>query len=101
MKTTFALFLLLNGITFTELSGATYYLDSNTGDDSRNGKTADTAWRSLELANRKTFQPGDHILLRAGSKWEGVAFEPQGSGSERRPIVVDQYGDGPKPAEVV
>jgi hypothetical protein len=78
-------------------TAATYYLDSKMGDDSRAGTTADSAWRSLERANRETFQPGDRILFRAGGQWEGT-FQPHGSGCEGQPIVVDRYGDGAKPA---
>src|SRR6476660_3881528 len=92
------LFLVLALVPLAELAGATYYLDSNTGDDARDGKAPETAWRSIERANMTTFQPGDRILLSAGSKWEGVTFQAQGSGQEGRPIIVDRYGEGAKPA---
>ncbi len=58
---------------------------------------AEKAWRSLERANRETFQPGHRILLRAGRTWDGVTFRPRGSGREGNPIVVDRYGEGAKP----
>src|SRR5262245_61779431 len=89
--------LLLIGAATTVASAATYYLDSKSGDDARDGNAPEAAWRSLERANRETFQPGDRLLLCAGSQLNGVTFEPHGSGSEGKPIVVDQYGEGAKP----
>jgi hypothetical protein len=78
------------------LRGASYYLDSEHGEDKRDGTSPDNAWRSLERANRETFRPGDRILFHAGDTWDGI-FDPKGSGSESQPIVVDRYGDGTKP----
>ena len=78
------------------LCGATYYLDSRHGDDSRDGIAPEKAWRTLERANRETFMPGDRILFHAGDTWDGM-FEPQGSGNAEDPIVVDRYGEGAKP----
>lgn len=90
------LLILVACVFVTEAAGATYHLDSATGDDTRKGTSPATAWRSLERVNRKTFQPGDRVLLRAGDKWEGT-FQPRGSGTEGKPIVIDRYGDGSKP----
>src|SRR2546421_12794850 len=93
----FGLSALLTGIVFVAAAdGATFYLDSETGDDARTGTSSDKSWRSLERANRETFRPGDRILFHAGGKWEGM-FQPHGSGRERQPIVVDLYGVGAKP----
>ena len=47
--------------------------------------------------NRTTFQPGDRILLKAGSVWNGERFAPLGSGAEGAQITIDKYGDGNKP----
>src|SRR5689334_2459649 len=92
------LLLILAFIPIAQSTGATFYLDSKAGDDGRDGKAPEAAWKSIERANRETFQPGDRILLAAGSQWEGVALQPHGSGKDGSPIVVDRYGDGPKPA---
>jgi hypothetical protein len=97
-KSWLVLLFLLGFIPVKELAAATYYLDSKMGDDARDGKTPEAAWQSIERANRETFQPGDRILLKAGSKWDGVTFQPHGSGREGSPIVVDRYGEGAKPA---
>lgn len=76
----------------------TYYVDSREGDDARSGTTPAGAWRSLESVNRTTFAPGDRVLLRAGSVWEGVALHPLGSGTPEAPIVLARYGEGARPA---
>lgn len=73
-----------------------YYLDSQHGDDAADGKSAARAWRSLDKVNAGTFAPGDQILLRAGGRWSGF-LAPGGKGAAGAPIVIDQYGKGPKP----
>jgi len=46
--------------------------------------------------NGTTFHPGDRIFLKSGSVWTGQLW-PKGSGTEREPIVIDKYGNGPLP----
>ena len=76
---------------------ATHHLDSEAGDDGQDGATPATAWKSLKRANRQTYAAGDRVLFRAGCEWDG-AFQPRGSGQKGKPIVVDQFGKGAKPA---
>ncbi|MES4902188.1 MULTISPECIES: hypothetical protein [unclassified Streptomyces] len=71
-------------------------MDSRAGNDSASGTSPDQAWRSLDQVNRTTFRPGDRILLKAGGSWQGQLW-PKGSGEEHRPIVIGDYGKGPKP----
>jgi Right handed beta helix region len=75
---------------------ATYYVDSVAGNDTRAGTSPETAWESLAKVNATTFRPGDRILLKSGSEWNGQLW-PKGSGAEGRPIVLDMYGGGVKP----
>lgn len=77
--------------------GATYYVDSNEGKDSNTGASPGAAWKSLEKVNAKTFQPGDRILLKSSSVWEGQLW-PKGSGREGQAITVGMYGGGVRPA---
>ena len=58
-----------------------YYLDSREGDDSADGRSPQTAWRSLAKANTRTFAPGDSLLLRRGCSWLGETLAPRGSPS--------------------
>ncbi len=74
----------------------TYYLDSAAGNDANSGTSSDAAWKSLGKANSVQFNPGDKILLKAGSVWTGQ-LTPQGSGDSTAPITIDMYGTGAKP----
>lgn len=86
--------------------GTTYYIDSAGGNDSNDGKSESKAWKSLSKVNNKTtFQPGDKILLKAGSVFTHTftgnkssgALVLASSGSAEHPIVIGSYGEGPKP----
>jgi hypothetical protein len=76
--------------------GRIYYLDSAEGSDDNDGLEARAPWKSLEKANSHVFQPGDKLLLKAGSHFHGQ-LKPQGSGYRGASIVVDMYGEGAKP----
>jgi hypothetical protein len=76
--------------------GVTYYLDSRSGDDANSGMSVEKPWKSLEKLNSTTFMPGDTILLKNGSVWEGQLW-PKGSGADGRPIRLGMYGRGVKP----
>lgn len=78
------------------LQAATYHVDSTAGNDAHSGTSPDQAWQSLEKASAATYQPGDRLLLRAGGTWTG-RLRPKGSGTAQDPIVLDRYGDGPRP----
>jgi hypothetical protein len=53
-------------------------------------------WNTLSAVNSFTFQPGDSILFKRGTKALGELW-PKGSGSERAQIHIDAYGTGPRP----
>jgi hypothetical protein len=74
----------------------TYYIDSKSGDDSNSALSPNKAWKSLKKVNKQTFQAGDRILFKSGSRYNGV-LEPKGSGLTNHPIVVSSYGVGKKP----
>lgn len=79
-------------------AGTTYYVDSAGGDDGNDGLSEEAAWKSLTKVSVATFQPGDRILLKAGSEWTGEQLHPLGSGVEGSPITIDSYGGaGSKP----
>ena len=77
--------------------GTEYYVDAVHGSDDAKGTSPDRAWRTLQKVNETTFDPGDRIMLRAGQSWGGQLW-PKGSGDTHRPIVIDKYGPGAKPA---
>jgi hypothetical protein len=74
---------------------ATFYIDSETGDDTAAGTRENAAWRSLEKANAAALIPGDRVLFRRGGLWRGQ-LSPQGGG-ENAPILYGTYGTGAKP----
>lgn len=74
----------------------TVFVDAVLGNDNNDGKTAKTAWKSIEKLNNTTFKPGDRILLKAGGVWVG-ALHPKGSGVKGKPIILSSYGKGPRP----
>ena len=76
--------------------GTTYYLDASIGKTDGDGLTPANAFDSLEDINANTFQPGDQILIKAGTQYTGTLW-PKGSGCEGYPIVIDMYGEGDKP----
>jgi hypothetical protein len=77
-----------------------YYADSRSGDDAHSGTTPAQAWKSLEKINAQAFQPGDRILLKAGTRYAGQ-LKPQGSGAiinnKTTPIILGRFGRGPSP----
>jgi len=76
--------------------GTVYYVDAKNGNDSGDGKTEETAWKTFDRVNFKTFLPGDKILLKADGIWN-QALNPKGSGREGAPITIDTYGEGSRP----
>jgi len=78
------------------VSATDYYIDSTSGKDTNSGTSASAPWQSLPKINSTTFQPGDSILLKAGSSWDGQLW-PKGSGAPSKPIRIGRYGDGAKP----
>ena len=74
---------------------ATYHVDSEAGDDARDGLTEATAWRTLQRANAAEMKPGDRMLFRRGGLWRGQLNLK--SGEEGNPTYYGAYGTGPKP----
>jgi len=72
-----------------------YFVDSENGDDARDGRSAAAAWKSLEKVNTATLAPGDVVRFRRGGLWRGSLLPK--SGEEGRPVVYTTYGKGPKP----
>lgn len=82
----------------TKVTVRDYYVDSNTGDDNNEG-TEELPLKSLKVLHDKVLNPGDRILLKAGSSYNGLDAELkfQGSGTTEKPIYVGSYGEGARP----
>jgi parallel beta-helix repeat protein len=94
-----------------------YYVSWSGGSDDNNGKTEQTAWKTIAKVNSHgAFQPGDAILFKRGDTWTwdntsmtgvpnvnpggatGTAFlAPAGSGEQGNPVMIGAYGTGAKP----
>ena len=78
------------------IQAATYYLDCSAGNDSADGRSPETAWRTRGAFQAMVFAPGDSLLLRRGTRCAGM-LTPAGSGTQDAPITIGAYGDGPAP----
>jgi len=97
MRVLFSLFLLLALTTGSSAFGQSkHYLDCSAGNDEANSLTPQTAWRSVAKASSYTYQPGDSLLLRRGSRCDGMLW-PKGSGTEQAPIQLGAFGQGALP----
>ncbi len=89
---TFALCVLPEGVV-----ARAFHVDATAGDDTSDGLTPATAWRSLAKTNAHAFEPGDSLLFRRGERWIGQFAPTGGSGTEGSPVFVGAYGEGPRP----
>jgi hypothetical protein len=83
-------------VSCTPISATKYYVSSSTGDDSRDGKSVSTAWKTISKVNGKTYLPGDSILFRCGDVWRETMIIPS-SGRSGNYIYFGSYGTGAKP----
>ena len=91
----------------TKTSGVIYYI-SNSGNDSNDGLSPETAWATLDRAfetywplKRNFLKPGDSVLLERGGTWYVSPDERDGLTSDAYNIVegvtLGAYGEGPRP----
>jgi hypothetical protein len=73
-----------------------FYLSSSEGDDSNDGRSISTPFKSLERISSVGLGPGDSVLFKRGDSFTGQLLL-NGSGSMDTLIVVGAYGSGEKP----
>ena len=79
----------LSAGTEVKYNGTAYYI-SNSGNDSNNGLTPETAWATLKRANAAPLRKGDAVFLERGGIWrEHLICKPH--------VVYSAYGSGMKP----
>jgi hypothetical protein len=80
---------------------ATYYVDCTAGDDSRDGTSPSSAWKTIGKANGAALLPGDSLLFRRGCTWtrstSGIQFTAKWNGTAAAPITIGAYGVGESP----
>lgn len=75
------------------------HFDAQGGSDSASGSTAATAKRSFSILRGAVLKPGDSLLFKRGSRWQGDSLILSGAGTAEAPFVLSAYGDAalPKP----
>ena len=71
------------------IKAETYYVDDTNGNDTRDGFTLSTAWKTITKANQ-TLTAGDTVLIKAGTYQNYIS--PANSGSAAAPITYMNYG---------
>lgn len=80
------------------LHAATYYVDSQKGNDSNSGLSPDYAWKSLYRVNDCKYGGGDSVLFKRGGVWRSQPLKVVCGDSEKKSYVTyGAYGAGPKP----
>jgi hypothetical protein len=92
----FKTILLILTFSISSIFASTYYIDAVNGNDSNNGTSSSTAWKTLAKVNSTNFNPGDQISFNRGNTWVG-ALIPSSSGTSSNRIVYGAYGTGRKP----
>lgn len=83
---------------YTLIASATDYYVSSSGNDSADGLTQSTAWRTISKVNSEfyRFNPGDRILFRRGDVFTGTINVTK-SGTSGNPITLSSFGTGNLP----
>ncbi|MDP4278584.1 MAG: right-handed parallel beta-helix repeat-containing protein, partial [Bacteroidota bacterium] len=74
-----------------DLTAKNWYIDAERGLDSNTGNSPKKAWQTLTNANTIVLGPGDSLLLKSGTTYDGQ-LKPQGSGSVTAPVYIGCYG---------
>ena len=79
----------------TGFAQTTYYV-ADTGNDTNNGLSVATPFRTVSRVNAINLKAGDAVLFRRGDIFRGK-LDIQQSGTVEKPIRFDAYGSGDKP----
>ncbi|GAA0924085.1 hypothetical protein [Virgisporangium aurantiacum] len=101
-------FLILQGVMSLSADaadeGTAYFVDNRAGGACSNdapGTSPSRPWCDFMPVNTRSagtgFGPGDKVLLARGATWN-QQLSLRGTGSAGAPVVVDAYGDGPRPS---
>ncbi len=93
-------YLLFISSIFIFISGfsTNYYVSSSLGDDSNNGQTIGTPWKTLQKVRLENFLPGDTIFFKRNDIWkEDRELFIDEEGTAVSPIVFTDYGSGDLP----
>ncbi len=77
------------------IDGEAYYVDSVNGNDSNDGKTLETAFRTLSRVNKITLKNGGSLLFRAGCEFKG-SLKPKRE-RDGTTVYIGSWGEGDDP----
>ena len=80
-----------NSPTSVEVTGTKYYVSSS-GNDNNDGKTPETAWKTIDKVNKMEFSAGDGVFFKRGDEWRTISSLSAKSG-----VTYSAYGSGAKP----
>ena len=89
--------IIINFLTVSNAFSTTYYVDATGGDDTKDGQSPSTAWKTLKKVRNIAFSPGDSILFERGEIWQGEYLSIYDSGVEGNHITLGAYGTGNRP----
>ncbi len=72
-----------------KITGTAYYV-SNGGDDNNDGKSPETAWKTLNRVTEEKFLEGDGVFFKRGDLFRGCFYAKTG-------VAYGAYGEGEKP----
>jgi hypothetical protein len=83
------------GVTASGEPAAVGYYLSPDGDDSADGTTPESAWRTLDRASQAVLAPGEHLWLQGGARFTGrLLLDRQDGGDPARPVRIGSFGQG-------
>ncbi len=80
---------ILESPTAVEVTGTKYYV-SNNGDDTNDGLSPESPWKTAEKVNNTKFNPGDGVFFERGGLWRTELVCGKG-------VTYSAYGEGAKP----
>ena len=93
--------LLIPTLLSSSLFSATYYIDSNIGNDVYNGLSESTPWKTINKVNQRNYTTGDQILFKRGQTFIGQINLTSDSGTIEQPILISAYGDTSLPRPII
>ncbi len=81
---------ILNSKTEVTVTGTSYYVDATNGNDDNDGKTPETAWKTVDRVNKATLKRGDGVFFKRGDIYR-TRMQTKGG------VTYSAYGEGEKP----
>ncbi len=76
-----------------------YYLDAARGNDTNDGRSPASPWKTLDRLHAVVLKPGDVVRLARGSVWKNqcILLDNGSAGTGEKPVIFEAYGSGELP----